>query len=378
MFSPTDTEFMRQALDLAARGLFTTDPNPRVGCLIVDHGTIVGEGWHEKAGEAHAEVLALAKAGDRAASATAYVTLEPCSHTGRTAPCCDALIRAGIGRVVVAMQDPNPLVNGQGIAVLRASGVRVDVGLMAAEAIELNLGFVSRMLRKRPWVRMKLAASLDGKTALTNRQSQWITDEPARADGHYWRARASAILTGIGTVKDDDPQMNVRYLASKRQPRKVLVDSRLEVSPLARMLVDPGVLIVTALDERSAKPGVWQGLVNAGHRLLSLPNAQGKVDLEALMQSLAQEGMNELHIEAGYKLNGSLLREACVDELLVYLAPRLLGPGMAMFDLQALEQMPGDPVWDFVEHQSLGRDLRLRLRKIQALQELGLPRCSKT
>lgn len=364
---------MRQALDLATRGLFTTDPNPRVGCVIVQNGTLVGEGWHEKAGEPHAEVLALARAGEQAASATAYVTLEPCSHTGRTAPCCDALIRAGIGRVVVAMQDPNPLVNGKGIAALRAAGIAVEVGLMAAQAIELNLGFVSRMLRKRPWVRMKLAASLDGKTALSNRQSQWITDDPARADGHHWRARSSAILTGIGTVKDDDPQMNVRDLATKRQPRKILVDSRLEVSPMARMLADPGVLIVTALEERSAAAGLWQGLIDAGHRLLSLPNAQGKVDLEAMMRALAKEGINELHIEAGYKLNGSLLREACVDELLVYLAPRLLGPGMGMFDLQALEQIPGKPAWEFVEHESVGRDLRLRLRKIQALEELGAP-----
>ena len=372
MFSPSDHQFMRQALDLASLGLFTTDPNPRVGCLIVQNETVVGEGWHLRAGEAHAEVHALARAGEFAKGAVAYVTLEPCSHLGRTGPCCDALIRAGISRVVVAMQDPNPLVNGEGVARLRAAGIRVDVGLMAAEAIELNLGFLSRMLRKRPWVRLKLAASLDGKTALNNRQSQWITEETARADGHRWRARASALLTGIGTVKDDDPQLNVRYVETSRQPIRVLVDSRLDVSTNARVLAEPGVWIVTALDEASRRQSVWQALEDAGHRLISLPNSQAKVDLEAMMQWLASQGINELHIEAGYKLNGSLLRDACVDELLVYLAPHLLGPGMPMFDLPGLDRIPDVSTWGFVEHQSLGRDLRLRLRAHGSTQWLAM------
>ena len=270
MFSSSDTEFMRQALSLAARGLFTTDPNPRVGCVIVKGQSVVGKGWHERAGHAHAEVHALAEAGELAQQATVYVTLEPCSHVGRTPPCTDALIRAGVSRVVLALQDPNPLVNGKGVDRLRAAGIEVDVGLLAEEAIELNLGFLSRIKRKRPWVRMKLAASIDGKTALQNRQSQWITAEAARADGHRWRARASALLTGIGTVKDDDPLLNVRYVDTSRQPNKVLVDSRLDISPAARMLADPGVAIVTALDENMAKPSTWQQLIDAGlHRSIA-------------------------------------------------------------------------------------------------------------
>jgi len=371
MFSSSDTEFMRQALSLAARGLFTTDPNPRVGCVIVKGQSVVGKGWHERAGHAHAEVHALAEAGELAQQATVYVTLEPCSHVGRTPPCTDALIRAGVSRVVLALQDPNPVVNGKGVDRLRAAGIEVDVGLLAEEAIELNLGFLSRIKRKRPWVRMKLAASIDGKTALQNRQSQWITAEAARADGHRWRARASALLTGIGTVKDDDPLLNVRYVDTSRQPNKVLVDSRLDISPAARMLADPGVAIVTALDENMAKPSTWQQLIDAGHRIVSLPNAQGKVDLAAMMQWLAQDGVNELHIEAGYKLNGSLLREQCVDELLIYLAPRLLGPGMEMFDLPALERIPDQTAWEFLETERLGPDLRLRMRKSTSLQMIS-------
>ena len=362
---------MRQALGLAARGLFTTDPNPRVGCVIVKGQSVVGKGWHERAGHGHAEVHALAEAGELAQQSTVYVTLEPCSHVGRTPPCADALIRAGVSRVVLALQDPNPLVNGKGVDRLRAAGIEVDVGLLAEEAIELNLGFLSRIKRKRPWVRMKLAASIDGKTALQNRQSQWITAEAARADGHRWRARASALLTGIGTVKDDDPLMNVRHVDTCRQPNKVLVDSRLDISPAARMLADPGVAIVTALDENMAKPSTWQQLIDAGHRIVSLPNAQGKVDLAAMMQWLAQDGVNELHIEAGYKLNGSLLREQCVDELLIYLAPRLLGPGLEMFDLPALERIPDQTAWEFLETERLGPDLRLRMRKSASLQMIS-------
>ena len=372
MFSSEDTRFMRRALELAANGLFTTDPNPRVGCVIVRDQHVVGEGWHEKAGQPHAEIHAMKQAGKSADGATAYVTLEPCAHYGRTPPCCDALIQAGISRVVVAAQDPNPLVNGKGVAALTAAGIKVELGLLQEEASELNIGFLSRMRRQRPWVRMKVAASLDGKTALPNRQSQWITDEAARRDGHKWRARASALLTGIGTLKDDDPQMNVRWVETSRQPIRVLVDSRLEANPQAKMLLKPGAWIVTALEETAQSNDAWKKLSDAGHRIVSLPNQVGKVDLQAMLRWLASEGVNELHIEAGYKLNGSLLREHCVDELLCYIAPRLMGPGLEMFDLPELSTMPENLQWCFVDHEAIGRDLRLSLRKLASIEELAL------
>ena len=372
MFSSEDTRFMRRALELAANGLFTTDPNPRVGCVIVRDQHVVGEGWHEKAGQPHAEIHAIKQAGNSADGATAYVTLEPCAHYGRTPPCCDALIQAGISRVVVAAQDPNPLVNGKGVAALTAAGIKVELGLLQEEASELNIGFLSRMRRQRPWVRMKVAASLDGKTALPNRQSQWITDEAARRDGHKWRARASALLTGIGTLKDDDPQMNVRWVETSRQPIRVLVDSRLEANPQAKMLLKPGAWIVTALEETAQSNDAWKKLSDAGHRIVSLPNQVGKVDLQAMLRWLASEGVNELHIEAGYKLNGSLLREHCVDELLCYVAPRLMGPGLEMFDLPELSTMPENLQWCFVDHEAIGRDLRLSLRKLASIEELAL------
>ena len=372
MFSSEDTRFMRRALELAANGLFTTDPNPRVGCVIVRDQHVVGEGWHEKAGQPHAEIHAMKQAGKSADGATAYVTLEPCAHYGRTPPCCDALIQAGISRVVVAAQDPNPLVNGKGVAALTAAGIKVELGLLQEEASELNIGFLSRMRRQRPWVRMKVAASLDGKTALPNRQSQWITDEAARRDGHKWRARASALLTGIGTLKDDDPQMNVRWVETSRQPIRVLVDSRLEANPQAKMLLKPGAWIVTALEETAQSNDAWKKLSDAGHRIVSLPYQVGKVDLQAMLRWLASEGVNELHIEAGYKLNGSLLREHCVDELLCYVAPRLMGPGLEMFDLPELSTMPENLQWCFVDHEAIGRDLRLSLRKLASIEELAL------
>jgi len=374
MFNSDDARFMRLALDLAAHGLFSTDPNPRVGCVIVSDGHVVGEGWHEKAGHPHAEINALAQAGQRARGATAYVTLEPCAHYGRTPPCCNALIGSGISRLVAASQDPNPLVNGTGIAALRAAGITVEVGLLQAEAMELNLGFVSRMQRKLPWVRLKVAASLDGKTALPNRQSQWITGEQARRDGHAWRARASALLTGIGTLKDDDPQMNVRWVQTNRQPTRILVDSRLEADLAARMLASPGVWIVTALEQSACRTSAWQRLTDAGHRIISLPNDRGKVDLQAMMQWLAGEGVNELHIEAGYKLNGSLLREHWVDEVLCYLAPSLIGPGLEMFELPGLSQMPSNTEWRFEDHSMVGGDLRLRMRKLESIQALSIAR----
>ena len=332
-FSAVDHGMMARALQLAERGLWTTSPNPRVGCVVVRDGEIVGEGWHVQAGEPHAEVHALRAAGARARGATAYVTLEPCSHYGRTPPCAEALIAAGVSRVVCAMTDPNPLVAGKGLTMLQAAGIETASGLLENEARGLNIGFVSRMTRGRPWLRLKVAASLDGKTALNNGLSQWITGPDARRDGHAWRARACAILTGIGTVRDDDPQLSVRDVATTRQPLRVLVDSKLEISPTARILQDGPVLIVGAV-ENAEKMAL---LRSTGNFVEILNNSAGKVDLKALLELLAQRGINEVHAEAGFKLNGSLLREGLVDELLLYLAPCLIGhQASSLFNLPAL------------------------------------------
>lgn len=353
---------MARALQLARLGLNTTSPNPRVGCVIVRDGRIVGEGWHARAGEPHAEVHALAAAGPLALDATVYVTLEPCAHHGRTPPCADALVAAGVGRVVAAMQDPNPLVAGQGLARLKAAGIDTAVGVLEAEARELNLGFVSRMTRGRPWVRLKAAASLDGVTALANGASQWITGAAARRDGHAWRARACAVLTGIGTVKDDDPQLTVRDVPCTRQPLRVVVDSRLETPPGARVLQGARdgmpVLVVGAVDDAARRTA----LEAAGAEVLLLPNAGGKVDLAELLLVLGRRGVNELHVEAGFKLNGSLVRERCVDELLLYLAPTLLGPGQGLFNLPALTDLGGRRDLALADVTKVGEDLRLLAR----------------
>ncbi len=305
---------MRRALALAGKGLFTTTPNPRVGCVIARGERVVGEGWHERAGGPHAEVVALGAAGGDAKGATAYVSLEPCNHHGRTPPCTDALLAAGVGRVVAAMRDPDPQAGGGGER-LRAAGIAFEHGLMEREARELNIGFVSRVTRGRPWVRMKVAATLDGRTALANGRSQWITGPEARQDGHRWRARACATLTGIGTVLADDPRMTVRDVETPRQPLRVVVDSRLETPPGAKILAGGGALIFCA------QPGA----APAGAEAVCIANAGGKVDLPAMLGELARRGINELHVEGGFKLNGSLLREGCVDELLLYLNPSLLG-----------------------------------------------------
>ncbi|HYC45105.1 MAG TPA: bifunctional diaminohydroxyphosphoribosylaminopyrimidine deaminase/5-amino-6-(5-phosphoribosylamino)uracil reductase RibD [Burkholderiales bacterium] len=358
MFTEADRKFMARALELAERGLYTTTPNPRVGCVIVRDGEIVGEGWHERAGEAHAEVVALAQAGASAAGAAAYVTLEPCSHVGRTPPCAPALLEAKVARVVAAMRDPNPLVAGRGVEQLRAAGVSVDHGLMEEEARELNIGFVARMTRGRPWVRMKVAASLDGKTALMNGRSQWITGPEARRDGHAWRARACAVLTGIGTVKDDDPQLTVREVETTRQPVRVIVDSGLETPPSARVL-GAGTMIAAAKEDadRSAV------LRARGAEVIVLPNAAGKVDLAALMDELGRRQMNEIHVEAGFKLNGSLLRENLVDELIVYLAPHVIGDAArSMFDLPELQDLSARRELDVREVRSVGSDIRIIAR----------------
>ena len=358
---------MRLALAWAEKGLYTTSPNPRIGCVIVADGQVIGAGVTQAAGQDHAEVQALANAaarGNDVRGATAYVTLEPCNHHGRTPPCSDALVRAGLGRVVAAMTDPNPLVAGQGLAKLAAAGIEVANGLLADEAREMNIGFFSRMERGKPWVRMKSAASLDGMTALHNGRSQWITGQAARDDGHAWRARACAILTGIGTVRTDDPQLNVRAVDTPRQPRRIVVDSRLEISPDARVLQGGGTWIVAAV----ANPEKEAQLRALGAEVILLPNSAGKVDLPALMLELGRRQINELHVEAGSKLNGSLIREGCVDELLLYLAPALIGDAQGMFGLPALADLDHQYRLRFHEIQQVGDDLRILARFNNVIQ----------
>lgn len=354
-----DHRWMARALELAERGLFTTTPNPRVGCVIVRNGECVGEGWHVRAGEPHAEVHALAMAGEAARGATAYVTLEPCSHHGRTPPCAEALVLAGVSRVVAAMQDPNPLVAGRGLAVLREAGIETFAGVLEAEARELNIGFVSRMTRGRPWLRLKVAATLDGKTALENGVSQWITGDDARRDAHRWRARSCAVLTGIGTVRDDDPQLNVRAIPTERQPLRIVVDARLD-TPLNAKLLDGGpVLIAAATDD----PARIAALRHRGAEVVVLPNQGGKVDLPALLAELGRRGINEVLAESGFKLNGSLLREGCVDELILYLAPSLVGDtARGLFNLPALSSLADKRQLAFRDVRLVGRDLRIVAR----------------
>ena len=358
-FSPADNLHMGEALGLAEKGLWTTSPNPRVGCVIVKDGDVVGRGWHEKAGGPHAEVHALREAGARAAGATVYVTLEPCDHHGRTPPCTDVLIAAKPARVVAAMQDPNPQVAGAGFAKLRAAGILVESGLMKEEASELNIGFVARMTRGRPWVRMKIAATLDGRTALANGQSQWITGPDARRDGHGWRARACALLTGIGTVRDDDPQLTVRDVASPRQPLRVVVDSKLQIAPTARILEGGGLLVFSAVEDGEK----IKALADRGAEVVVLANPQGKTDLTAIMRELARRGMNEVHVESGSKLNGSLLAAGVVDELLLYYAPSLLGDAArGMFNLPEFVALEQKISLRFNDVRRIGDDLRILAR----------------
>ncbi|HWI98814.1 MAG TPA: bifunctional diaminohydroxyphosphoribosylaminopyrimidine deaminase/5-amino-6-(5-phosphoribosylamino)uracil reductase RibD [Burkholderiales bacterium] len=352
MFSAFDEAMMRRALALAEKGLFTTTPNPRVGCVITQGESIVGEGWHEKAGEPHAEALALRDAGPRAAGATVYVNLEPCSHHGRTPPCAGALINAKVARVVAALRDPDPQAARGGDA-LAAAGIGFEHGLLEGEARELNLGFLSRVQRGRPWVRLKVAATLDGRSALANGASQWITGPEARRDGHRWRARACALLTGIGTVAADDPRLTVREVDTPRQPLRVIVDSRLEIPHAARVLQGPKVLIFAARAAPAPK--------NA--EVVLLPNAHGKVELPSMLEELARRGVNELHVEAGFRLNGSLVREGCVDEFLVYLNPSFLGDGaQGMLDLPAVGALEERLKLKLVSLERLGDDLRILAR----------------
>ncbi len=358
MFTEADHRHMARALELAALGLYTTTPNPRVGCVIVKDGQIVGEGWHRKAGEPHAEANALQAAGTLASGATAYVSLEPCSHFGRTPPCADALIQAKVSRVVAALRDPDPKGAGGGRK-LEAAGIRFECGLMEDDARELNIGFVSRMTRGRPWVRLKVAASLDGRTALANGQSQWITGPEARKDGHAWRARACAVLTGIGTVAADDPRLDVREVETTRQPLRVIIDSRLETPPTARILQGRNVLLFCAQD-RPEQRAVLEG---RGAEVAVLPNHHGKVDLPSVLSALAARGVNELHVEAGVKLNGSMIREGCVDEWLVYLAPSLLGDSaQGMAALAAMASLDERVSLAFNGVARVGPDLRILAR----------------
>jgi len=354
---------MHEALALAHDAIGLTDPNPRVGCVIVGaDGQVIGRGHTQQVGGPHAEVMALRDAqarGHGVAGATVYVTLEPCAHHGRTPPCCDALVAAGVARVHVAMQDPFPLVAGQGLARLRAAGIEVIEGELGAQAHELNIGFFSRVQRGRPWVRLKAAVSLDGRTALDNGASQWITGTAARTDGHAFRKRAGAVLTGVGTVLDDNPRLDVRLVPTARQPLRVVVDSRLDLPLDARLLDPPGEVLVYAAspdDQRVA------ALRERGVQVALHPGASGKVDLAGMLADLAQRGINELHVEAGHKLNGSFVREGLVDEFLVYMAPKLLGSGHALAAFGPLQRLDEAPALRFVSVTPLGEDLRLVLR----------------
>ena len=342
---------MRRALALAEKGLYTTTPNPRVGCVITRNEEVVGEGWHQLAGQPHAEVLALQRAGSAAAGATLYVSLEPCNHHGRTPPCAEEIIRSGVKRVVAAMRDPNPKAAG-GAAALEAAGIGFEHGLMEDEARELNIGFVSRVTRGRPWVRLKVAATLDGRTALPDGTSQWITGAEARRDGHRWRARACALLTGARTVVADDPRFTVREVETPRQPLRVIVDSRLETPPQARILQGEKVLVF------AAQAG---SLPNA--EVVALPNQNKKVELAAMLEELARRGVNELHVEAGFRLNGSLVREGCVDEYLLYFNPSFLGDSaQGMLDLPAIASLDRRIALKTLSVDRLGEDLRILAR----------------
>lgn len=401
MFTDFDRRAMARALELAALGIESTHPNPRVGCVIARGEEIVGEGWHERAGEPHAEVNALGSAGSRAAGATAYVTLEPCSHHGRTPPCVEALIAARVARVVFALQDPNPRVSGQGAEALRRAGVTVTSGLMAAEAAELNPGFLKRMRSGRPWVRVKLAMSLDGRTALANGVSQWITGPAAREDVQHWRARSSAILTGIGTVLADDPRLDVRLpdppsARVRPQPLRIVLDTRLQTPPGARMLTTGGAVLVMTGPSHAGKGSdraarraqlaqngaeieevavagagseVGEGstaaatLAPVGPPGLTLP----RLSLPDVLDRLGRREINELWVEAGPRLAGALLHEALVDELIIYVAPKLLGPqARPLVEMSELRDLTDAPNFAVVETRQIGEDVRLRLRPTSA------------
>jgi diaminohydroxyphosphoribosylaminopyrimidine deaminase/5-amino-6-(5-phosphoribosylamino)uracil reductase len=349
---------------LARRGLYGTDPNPRVGCVLVGDGHIIGEGWHERAGEAHAEIKALEVAGERAIGATAYVTLEPCCHHGRTPPCTDALLNAGVARVVAAMADPNPQVSGRGLAQLRAAGVAVDCGLLQAEARALNPGFIQRMTRGRPFIRIKLAMSLDGRTALASGESQWLTSDAARQDVQRLRARSSAILTGIGTVLADDPRLNVRLPEAARQPLRVILDTELRTPPTAKILQPPGpVLIFTAVADGAAQAPLWA----AGAEIMVIPRRDWELNLRRVMVELARRECNEIHVECGPTLAGALLQAGLMDELVIYMAPLVLGDrARGLFQLPELLKMQERRRLEILEMRAVGGDWRIKLKQVNS------------
>ena len=358
MPTATDLEYMSRALRLAEHGLYTTDPNPRVGSVIVSDGRIIGEGWHVRAGEGHAEVNALARAGEGARGATAYVTLEPCCHRGRTPPCTDALIAAGVARVVVGMQDPNPRVAGCGVRALRDAGIEVTTGVLAAQAAALNPGFILRMQTGRPFVRCKLAMSLDGRTAMASGESRWITGEAARHDVQRLRARASAILTGIDTVLADNPSLNARLEGEDvAQPLRVILDSRLRLPPTARLLNLPGdTLVLTGMaDARKT-----DALLNTGAEVVTLPMEGERVELAGMLQYLGGREINEIHVEAGPTLSGALLQAGLVDELVFYVAPHLMGSdARGLFALPGLETMAQRIELNISDIRAVGEDWRI-------------------
>ncbi len=354
---------MGQAIDLARSVNFLSAPNPQVGCVLVgDDNTVLGRGSTQKAGGPHAEIMAIADAqnnGRCIAGATAYVTLEPCSHTGRTGPCCDALIAAGIKKVVASIADPNPLVAGHGFARLRAAGVEVVIGPGSAASRELNIGFFSRMIRKRPWVRSKIAASLDGKTALNNGASQWITSPEARLDGHRWRAQSCALLTGTGTVLRDDPRLDVRDIESTRQPSLIVIDSLLQTPPNARIFEAARAVYIYTCTKNAQKE---RELLKRGAQVFHLPATNDRVNLHAVLHDLASREINELHVEAGARLNGALMNENLIDELLIYLAPKLIGQGHDMSTFGPIDDLHCAPTLDMRSVDRVGNDLRIVAR----------------
>jgi len=355
-------EYMQRALVLAKRGLYTTDPNPRVGCVLVNKREIVGEGWHQKAGEPHAEILALRQAGDKARGSTVYVTLEPCNHTGKTPPCTDALIQAGVTKVIAAMADPNPLVAGKGLKKLRDNGIDVESGLLEEQVRALNPGFIKRMETGLPYVRVKMAMSLDGRTAMASGESQWITGEAARRDVQYLRARSSVVMTGIGTVLSDDPAMNVRLSAKElgldgdvRQPVRVVLDSQLRFPSDSNLCKQKGdILLLTTSDANNSA---------ADCEVIKVPVVDNRVDLKAAMSLLAERQVNEVHVEAGATLTGALLQNELVDEIVVYMAPHIMGDeARGLFTLAGLSKMKDRISLDIQDVRTIGKDLRITAR----------------
>ncbi len=358
-FTPDDHQYMAQALRLAKLGLYSTMPNPRVGCVIVKNNQVVGEGAHLKAGTPHAEIHALTQAGEQATGATTYVTLEPCSHHGKTPPCAEGLINAGVAKVIIAMEDPNPLVAGKGIAALQAAGIEVNSGLMQQQAQVLNPGFISRMVNRRPYVRSKIAASLDGKTALANGVSQWITGAAARKDVQHWRAQSCAILTGIGTILKDNPSLTIRDLPIERQPISVVVDSDLRIPLSAKILQNPSVLIAFARDPDNKA----NALAERGVSLLSIPDDNGHVCLNSLLSHLASNEINEVMVEGGELLNGSLMKLKMIDELIIYYAPKLMGADSKnMFAFSSLQTMEDAVPINVTDIRMFGDDIRILAR----------------